>query len=60
MLTTQRKFTFHKINVNLPKVGVKYIKFAQNFRKQCVPNFILHEFPAIQTSQQKGDCIVGG
>ena len=60
MLTMQRKFTLHKINLNFPKVRVTYIKFTQNFRKQCVPNFILCEFAAIQTSQHRGDCAVGG
>ena len=61
MLTTQRKFTLHKINVNFPKVRVTvYIKFTQNFQKQCMPNFILCKFAAIQTSQHKGDYAVGG
>ena len=53
MLITQRQFTLHIINVNFPKVRVTYIKFTQNFRKQCVPNFILCEFAAAQTTQQK-------
>ena len=39
--------------MNFPKVRVTYIKSAQNFQKQCVPNFILHKFAAIQTSQHK-------
>ena len=46
----EKKFTLHKINMNFPKVIVKYIKFMRNLRKQSVPNFILHKFTAIQTS----------
>ena len=40
----------HKINANFSKVRFTYIKLTQNFRKQCAPNFVLHEFAAIQTS----------
>ena len=52
MLTTRRKFTLNKINVNFPKVRFTYIKLTRNFRKQCAPNFILREFATIQASQR--------
>ena len=60
MLITQREFTLYKINLNFPKVRVTNIKFTQSFRKQCVPDFILCEFAAIQTSQHRDDFAVGG
>ena len=41
----------HKINASFPKVTFTNIKLTRNFRKRCVPNFILREFAAIQTSQ---------
>ena len=50
----------HKINTNFPKARFTYITLAQKFRKQCAPNFILHEFAAIQTSQHTGDRALGG
>ena len=50
----------HKINTNFPKARFTYITLAQKFRKQCAPNFILHEFAAIQTSQHKGGHALGG
>ena len=50
----------NKINTNFPKARFTYMTLAQKFRKQCAPNFILHEFVAIQTSQHKGDCALGG
>ena len=60
MITTRRKVTLHKINTNFPKARFTYITLAQKFRKQCAPNFILHEFAAIQASQHKGDHALGG
>ena len=47
----RRKFTFHKINANFPKVGFTYIQLTRNFRKQCTPNFILREFTAIRAME---------
>ena len=44
----------------LPKARFTYITLAQMFQKQCAPNFILHEFAALQTSQHKGDHALGG
>ena len=60
MFKTRRKFTLQKINTNLPKARFTYITLAQTFQKQCAPNFILHEFAAIQTSQHKGGHALGG
>ena len=61
----RRKFMLHKSNLNFPKVRFTYIKLTQNFGKQCVPNFILHKFAAMQISQhtylkEKRDTNVNG
>ena len=60
MFKTRRKFTLQKMNTNLLKARFTYITLAQTFQKHCAPNFILHEFAAIQTSQHKGDHALGG
>ena len=44
----------------MPKARFTYITLAQMLQKQCAPNFILHEFAALQTSQHKGDHALGG
>ena len=49
----QRDENLHytKLTRNFPIVRFTYTKLTRNFRKQFAPNFILHEFAAIQTSQ---------
>ena len=49
--SAKKIYVLHKINANFTKVSFTYFKLTRNFRKQCAPNFILREFPAIQTSE---------
>ena len=49
----QREENLHypKLTWIFQKLGLHTSKLMQNFWKQCVPNFILHKFAAMQTSQ---------